>query len=167
MSESLDRIDFALVEAMQRDGRMSNKELAALVGLAQSTCLERIRRLRSIGVIRGVYAEVDPRALGVTLQALVSVRLRAHAPDVFDAFYQHVCQLRETLVVYRIAGADDFLLHVGVADSEHLLQFTMRSLTSHPAVDRVQTTLIFDFARAPVVPPTPPGPPVASPPRLG
>ena len=61
----LDRIDRALVAAVQQDVRRSNKELAARVGLSPSACLERMRRLRARGVIRGAWAEVDPRALGI------------------------------------------------------------------------------------------------------
>lgn len=60
----LDRIDCGILAALQNDGRLSNKELAARVGLAPSSCLARVRRLREGGVLRGVHADVDPRALG-------------------------------------------------------------------------------------------------------
>jgi DNA-binding Lrp family transcriptional regulator len=75
----LDRIDRALVRALQKDARLSNKELAAQVGLAPSSCLERVRRLRRTGVLRGFHADVAPEALGVGLQALIAVQLRQHS----------------------------------------------------------------------------------------
>ena len=67
---ALDRIDFDILAALQNDGRLSNKELAAKVGLAPSSCLERVRALRESGVLRGFRAEVDPEALGIHLQAI-------------------------------------------------------------------------------------------------
>jgi DNA-binding Lrp family transcriptional regulator len=76
---ALDRIDFALLAALQKDARLSNKELAARVALAPSSCLERVRRLREEGVLTGFRAQVDPRALGIAMQALVFVRLARHA----------------------------------------------------------------------------------------
>ena len=74
----MDRIDRALLAALQKNARMSNKELAELVGLAPSTCLERLRRLRDRGVLQGFHAAVDLAQLGRATQALVAVRLRVH-----------------------------------------------------------------------------------------
>ena len=74
----MDRIDDAILGALQNDGRMSNKELAAQVGLAPSSCLDRVRRLHERGVIRGYHAEVDPGAMKIGLQAFVFVRLTQH-----------------------------------------------------------------------------------------
>ena len=67
----MDRIDNAILVAMQNDGRISNKELAAAVGLAPSSCLERVRRLQESGVITGFRADVNPAAVGIRLQAFV------------------------------------------------------------------------------------------------
>ena len=74
----LDRIDRAILAALQQNARLANKELSARVGLAESSCHERVKRLVQSGVLRGFHAEVDPRALGVGLQALVAVRLARH-----------------------------------------------------------------------------------------
>ena len=71
----MDRIDDAILASLQKDGRISNKELAAAVGLAPSSCLERMRRLQERGVITGFRADVDPKAVGIGLQAFVFVRL--------------------------------------------------------------------------------------------
>ena len=71
----LDRIDFDILAALQENGRMSNKELAEAHGISPSTCLERVRRLRALGAISGVHAHVLPQALGIGVQALISIRL--------------------------------------------------------------------------------------------
>ena len=70
--EHLDRIDFEILAQLQNDARLSNKELAARVHLAPSSCLERVRRLRRLGAITGFHATVDPEVLGIALQAMRS-----------------------------------------------------------------------------------------------
>jgi DNA-binding Lrp family transcriptional regulator len=79
---SIDRIDGRILDELQKNARLSNKELAGRVGLAPSSCLERVRRLRRDGVPRGFHAEVDPGALGIGLQALIAVRLARHSRDL-------------------------------------------------------------------------------------
>ena len=89
-----DRIHFAILAALQNDARLSNKELAARVGLAPSSCLERVRRLRAGRVLLGFRALVEPRALGIAMQALVFVRLVRHARKQVAAFRQHALSSR-------------------------------------------------------------------------
>src|SRR3954454_16408179 len=97
--EQLDRIDRELVVALQHNARASNKELAELVGLAPSTCLERLRRLRERGVVRGFHAGVDPVLLGGRVQAIIAVRMRLHSRELIDEFYEHVLELPDTVAV--------------------------------------------------------------------
>ena len=75
----LDGTDRAILQVLADDARISNKELADRVGIAQSTCLARVRALRESGVIRGFHADIDPRALGHDLQAMIAIRLQPHA----------------------------------------------------------------------------------------
>jgi len=83
MKKTLDRIDHEIIRLLRNNARLPNKELAAKVGLAPSTCLVRTRLLQQAGVITGFRAEVDPAALGVGLQAMIAVRLKRHyKPDV-------------------------------------------------------------------------------------
>src|SRR5262245_13609423 len=82
--ERLDRIDRTIVTVLQKNARTSNKDLAVEVGLAPSTCLERVRALRARGVIRGYHADVDREALGRGLEAIVAVRIRPHSRDLVD-----------------------------------------------------------------------------------
>jgi DNA-binding Lrp family transcriptional regulator len=142
----LNRIDFAILAALQNDARLSNKELAAHVGLAPSSCLERVRRLRASGVLTGFRALVEPRALGIAIQALVFVRLARHARRQVKAFRQHALSLPETVGLYHVAGQHDFIVHVGVRDSNHLRDLAMDAFTSRPEVARIETHLIFEHA---------------------
>ncbi len=139
----LDRIDFGLLSELQKNARLSNKELASKVGLAPSSCLERVRRLKARGALTGFHAAVDPAVLGIGLQALVSVRIRQHSREWIDTFHDHVVSLPETSNVYHLAGANDFLVHVLVRDSNHLRDLALDAFTSRPEVEHMETALIF------------------------
>src|ERR1043165_3420490 len=104
---SLDRIVWVLIRALQKNARVPNKELAELAGLAPSSCLERLRRLRARGVLQGFHAEADLAALGRGTQAMIAVRLAVHSRDEIDAFYEHVLRLPETLAAFHVSGGDD------------------------------------------------------------
>jgi DNA-binding Lrp family transcriptional regulator len=149
---ALDRTDFAILGALQNDARLSNKELAARVGLAPSSCLERVRRLRQDGVLAGYRALVEPRALGIAIQALVFVTLARHARAQVKSFRQHALSLPESIAVYHVAGQHDFLVHVGVRDANHLRDLALDAFTSRAEVSRIETHLIFEHVPKPQLP---------------
>ena len=148
----LDRIDRSILDVLQHDARCSNKTLAAQVGLAPSSCLERVRRLWSLGIVRRATIDIDPRAFGIGLRAMVSIRLRHHGRDDFRSFTEHLHTLREVVSVYQLSGADDYLVEVAVRDSDHLRDLTWTSLTAHEAVGHIETALIFEQSRKPALP---------------
>jgi DNA-binding Lrp family transcriptional regulator len=152
MKTALDRIDVEIIRAMQKNARLSNKELAAEVGLAASSTLERVRRLQKADVLRGAHMDVDPRALGIRLQALVAIRMAQHNREASDAFRRYLGELPEVQAIYHVSGVDDFLLHVVARDTEHLRDFVLNSISVRPEVNRYQTSLIFDHERRTVLP---------------
>jgi DNA-binding Lrp family transcriptional regulator len=145
--ERLDRTDRALVAALQNNARVSNKDLAAHAGLAPSTCLERVRALRARGVLKGFHADVDRGALGRSLEAMVAVRVRPHSRENVDRFWRYVLDLPEVVEVFHVTGADDFLVHVGVADMDGLRNFVLDRLTVRPEVAHVESNLIYAQGR--------------------
>ena len=149
---ALDRIDFGILKALQNNARLSNKELAAQVGLAPSSCLARVRKLRRAGVLGSAHTRVDPHALGIGLQAMLAVRLRRHGRADFDAFRQHVRGLAEVVALYHLTGDDDFLIHVAVRDADHLRDLALDAFTTRPEVDRLRTSLVYDHHRQPALP---------------
>ena len=151
--ERLDRTDRALIAALQKNARISNKDLAGLVGLAPSTCLERVRALRARGVLRGFHADVDHGALGRSLEAIVAVRVRPHSRVHVDAFWEYALALPEVIEVFHVTGADDFLVHVGVADMDGLRDFVLDRLTVRPEVAHVESHLIYAQSRRPALEP--------------
>lgn len=143
MPRTLDRIDAALVRHLQNDGRISNKELAGKVGLAPSSCLERVRRLREAGVVRGFRAEVDPAAIGISLQAMVAVRLQSHARNAWDDLTNALDDRPEVIGIFHVSGEDDLLVHVACRDADHLRDLVLDHISSQPGVRAVQTSLVF------------------------
>ncbi|WP_373291999.1 Lrp/AsnC family transcriptional regulator [Nocardia pneumoniae] len=144
---ALDDIDRVLLDHLARDGRMTNNALAAAAGIAPSTCLGRVRALVQRGVIRGFHADIDPAALGRSLQAMIAVRLRASARRQLAEFGERMSALDEVLNVYFIAGADDYLVHVATANTDELRAFVLNHLSAHPAVASTETILIFEHMR--------------------
>ncbi|MDO5609343.1 MAG: Lrp/AsnC family transcriptional regulator [Pseudomonadota bacterium] len=143
----LDRIDTALLRLLLKNARLPNKDLAEKTGIAPSTALERVRKLHESKTILGYHAEIDPAALGIALQAMVAVRLARHSRELVDGFYAHLQASREVIAFYHLAGADDFMVHVGARDADHLRELTLTIFTERPEVAHIQTHLIFDYRR--------------------
>ena len=148
----LDRIDLALLGALQNDARLSNKELAGKAGLAPSSTLGRIQRLRAAGVLRGAHAEVDPTALGIGLEALVFIRMVSHSQQQSDPFRDHLLAQPEVTTFWYVGGEDDVLLHVMVKDARHLHDLLQSRIASRSEVDRVRTEIVFEHVRKPALP---------------
>ncbi|MFC4947552.1 Lrp/AsnC family transcriptional regulator [Pseudonocardia sp. GCM10023141] len=144
----LDQIDHAILRRLVADARISNKELAEQVGIAQSTCLARVRALRESGVIRGYHADIDPRALGHDLQAMIAIRLQPHARGAMGDFVSALSRRPEVLEVYFVAGANDFLVHVATASTDELRHFVGEHLNRLPAIAGTETNLIFEHTRS-------------------
>jgi DNA-binding Lrp family transcriptional regulator len=143
----LDRIDSALLATLQNHGRLPNQELAAKVQLSASACLERVRRLLADQVILGFHAEVDPKALGIGLQAMIAVRLAAHTRAQVEAFHDYALELPEVVALYHVAGANDFLVHVVARDSDHLRSLALEAFTTRPEVAHLETSLLYTARR--------------------
>lgn len=143
-ARGLDAVDRAILGHLARDARMSYSRLARSVGIAESTCHKRVRALVETGVITGFHAEIAPAALGLTIEALISIRLHAHARGDLRRFQAYLEQLPATRDVYFVAGDRDFLLHVAVADAAALRELVSDTLSLRPEVAATNTSLIFD-----------------------
>jgi DNA-binding Lrp family transcriptional regulator len=144
---TIDDVDRRILTALHTEARMSNNALAELVGIAPSTCHGRVRRLQEVGVIRGFYADIDPAAIGLTLQAMISVSLQSNARGKIRNFIQHIRTRPQVMDVYFLAGADDFILHVAARDNDDLRAFVVENLNADVDVAGTQTSLIFEHLR--------------------
>ncbi|HEX7029606.1 MAG TPA: Lrp/AsnC family transcriptional regulator [Gammaproteobacteria bacterium] len=144
---NFDETDLAILRLLRNNARISNKALAAKTGIAPSTCLTRVRRLERKGVIAGYHAELNPAAVGVRIQAMIGVRMVRHVRADVEAFRAHAMAQKETVAIYNVTGADDFLVHVAARDTGHLHQMVLFVFTERPEVAHVETRLIFEQAR--------------------
>ncbi len=144
----LDRTDRVIVAALANNARLSNKELAAHISLAPSSCHERVRRLIGEGVLRGFHAEIDPAALGFGLEAMISVRLRQHSREIYQSFRDYVLTVPEVVSVFHTSGENDFLVHVLARDAHHLRDLAIDRFITREEVGHIETGLIFEHIRA-------------------
>lgn len=147
LENELDRTDFEILDLLQKNARLSNKEIAAAIGLAPSSCHERIKRLWETGVLRGAHAEVDPRALGVGLEALLMIELAKHDREIVDRFLDEVVDIAEVRFAFLVTGRYDLVVHVVVRDMRHLKDLALDRFTTRPGVTRIETSLIFEERR--------------------
>jgi DNA-binding Lrp family transcriptional regulator len=143
----LDDIDRRMLLALHADARVSNSALAETVGIAPSTCHGRLRRLQEIGVIRGFYTDIDPAAVGLALQAMISVSLQSHARGRIRDFIANIRKRPQVMDVYFLAGGEDFILHVAARDTDDLRAFVVENLNADADVAGTQTSLIFEHLR--------------------
>jgi DNA-binding Lrp family transcriptional regulator len=143
----LDELDTAILGQLQADARRSNRDVAAAVGVSPTTALDRTRALRDRGVIRGALLDVDLAAIGRPVQALIAVRIRPPTRKNIEAFRDWVGHLPDTLAVFVTSGAEDFLIHVAVADNSALYAFVIDRLTERTEVADVRTSVVYEQIR--------------------
>ncbi len=140
MAERLDEIDLQLLGELERDADRTNLELARVVGLSPAATLNRIRRLKTSGLVRGITAVVDPEAAGFTLQVFISVTLGRHDDQTHERFEKAVREMPQIIRADWVSGEVDALLEV-VARSIAELQRVLLLLSSRGGAQRVQTLL--------------------------
>lgn len=141
---SLDKLDTAIVRALQSDARRSNRDVAVAVGVSPTTALDRTRALRERGVILGACLDVDLAALGRPVQALIAVRVRPPTRANIEAFREWSVSLPETLDVFVTSGTEDFLILVGVPNNQALYSFVIDRLTERPELVDVRTSVVYE-----------------------
>ncbi len=145
----LDRTDIAILDQLQRSGRIANAELAGRVNLSASACLRRVQRLEQAGVITGYGARLDPAALGLGLAAFVRVQLEKHGSASIDHFAAAVAGWDEVVACHALSGDMDYLLHVVVADLDHFQRFLLDHLLSAAGVADVNSSFVLRTVKAP------------------
>src|SRR5262249_4749835 len=143
----LDRMDVAILGLLQNNARLSVKEIAAEVALAPSSAHERIKRMRESGVLRGTHAEVDPKALGIGLEALFMIGLSKHKRGTVDSFMNDIAGVPEVRFAFLVTGRYDVVVHVVVRDMQHLKDLALDQFTNRPGVIRIESSIIFEARR--------------------
>ncbi len=144
----LGELDTAILRELQLDARRTNRDVAAAVGVAPTTSLDRTRSLRDRGIITGARLEVDLAKIGRPIQALVAVRVRPPTRANIEGFREWAATLPEVLGVFVTSGSEDFLIHVAVPDNNHLYAFVIDRLTEKPEVADVRTSIVYEHIRS-------------------
>lgn len=144
----LDAVDRQIVRLLGKDGRMANNAIAEQIGIAPSTCLGRLRSLQERGVIRGFHADIDPNAIGLGVQVLIAVRLKASTRSHVGTFAKEVAKLPGVMNVFFLGGADDFMLHVAASSTDAVRDFVAEHLSRRDDVANTVTNLIFEHLQS-------------------
>ena len=137
----LDKIDRAILNALQADGRLSNARLAELVGLSETPCARRLRRLEQDGYIDRYRAMLSRQSLGFGVVAFVLVRFAVHDRTLADRFEREVCAIERILSCHNVSGSADYLLQIVARDLDDYGTFMRDELRSLPGVTSVESSL--------------------------
>ena len=137
----LDRYDRILLEALQRDGRISNVQLAARANLSESACLRRVRVLEDSGLIERYACLVDQKAAGLPGNVFVQIGLQREEERELAAFEAAVRDIPEVMECYLMTGEFDYLLRLVVSDMADFERLHKESLTRLPGVARVNSSV--------------------------
>jgi DNA-binding Lrp family transcriptional regulator len=141
---TLDHTDFEIIRILQKNAWTPNKQIAAAVHLAPSTCHERIRHLRASGIIRGAHAEIEPHAIGVAFDALAFIKLAKYERTAINRFLSDMESIPEVQSVFMVNGRHDVVLHMCVKDIDHLRNLGLDRITSQPIVVSIETSIVYD-----------------------
>ncbi|MDD2422051.1 MAG: Lrp/AsnC family transcriptional regulator [Heliobacteriaceae bacterium] len=132
-----DPVDCRILQLLQQNGRVTQTELASLVGLSSPAVAERIKKLEEKGIIQGFQARLNPNALNLGLTAFISLQL--DHPDYYTRFVEQITQSPNVLECHRITGQDGFLLKIRVKDTGELEQLLTRYILIIPGVSNTRT----------------------------
>ena len=142
-TRDLDRIDFAILENLQKDGRISNVDLAKMVHLSPSPCLERVKRLESTGYIQGYVAQLDAAMLDLGMSAFIQVTLDRTTGDVFDNFKNSLSSISEVAECHMVAGGFDYLVKLRIRDM-NAYRDVLGRLVELPGVAQTHTYVVIE-----------------------
>lgn len=156
----LDGVDLRILTELQRDGALSNVELARRVHLSPSPCLARVKALQAAGVIARYVALLDAGAIGLGLNVFISISLKAQNKASLAEFEQRIAEHDEVMECYLMTGDSDYLVRVVVADIGALEKFILEQLTPIAGIEKIRSSFALKQVRyktaLPLPPPSPP-----------
>ncbi|GAB6850261.1 Lrp/AsnC family transcriptional regulator [Paraburkholderia kururiensis] len=138
----LDRIDRAILRVLQRDASISNVSLAATVNLSAPACLRRVERLKAAGLIRGVVALLDPKALGAGMLVVIGVVLDRSTPESFADFEKAAQKVAGCMECHVVTGEFDYFMLVRTKDSDSFNRLHAEQLLYLPGVRQIRTFMV-------------------------
>ncbi|MHC3941812.1 DNA-binding transcriptional activator DecR [Paenochrobactrum sp. BZR 201-1] len=145
---TLDRADRALLDAVQKNNRMTSEELAQIVHLSPTACQRRLKRLRDEGVIEADVSIVSPKAVGRNITMIVLVSLERERADIVDRFKTAIRTTKEVMIGYYVTGDADFILVITTKDMEDYEAFTRRFFYENHDIKGFKTMVVMDRVKA-------------------
>ena len=142
MQDALDRTDRAILKALQRDASVSNVALAAKVNLSPAACLRRVDRLKTMGLIKGIVALLEPRALDAGMLVMIGVVLDRSTPDSFTAFEKAVQKVSGCLECHCVTGEFDYFMLLRTKDNEAFNRLHAEQLLYLPGVRQIRSFMV-------------------------
>ena len=143
-THDLDTIDHRILEILQKEGRLSNQELADRVALSPAPCLRRVRALEKAGVIRQYAALLDPRKVGLGMMSFITVKLEKQGKMPAEEFARAVRTWPEVVGCYSMTGETDYFLRIFVEDLDHYTRFLMGRLLKQAGVVAVKSNIVLE-----------------------
>ena len=144
---NLDKTDLRILDHLQRDGSLSNVELARKIGLSPSPCLARVKALEAAGVIEKYVALANASALGLGLTVFISISLKTQSKEALADFETHIARHDEVMECYLMTGDSDYLLRVAVKDIQALEKFILEQLSPIPGVEKIRSSFALKQVR--------------------
>ena len=141
--KTLDRIDMTILDALQKDGRISNVELAKKINLSASPCLDRVKKLEKEGFIEGYQANLSANKLKYGMSAFIQVTLDRTTGDVFNRFKEEVVKIKEVAECHMVAGGFDYLLKLRFENMDAYRE-VLGIIVELPAVSQTHTYVVME-----------------------
>jgi Lrp/AsnC family transcriptional regulator, leucine-responsive regulatory protein len=143
----LDKLDLKILAELQKDGSLTNVELARRVRLSPSPCLMRVKALEQSGVIDRYVALASPKALGLGLNVFISISLKEQSKDKLAEFERRIAEHDEVMECYLMSGDSDYLIRVALADIGALEKFILNQLTPIPGIEKIRSSFALKQVR--------------------
>ena len=151
--DKLDEIDLKIIRILQEDGRMTNLELSAKIGLSPGPTLERVKKLEKSKVIEGFHARLNKKKVGLGVSVMIQVSLSRQVENVINKFINKIMKINEIVECYQITGNADYLIKVVVADIPAFEKLIADKFSKFDEIGQMHTMLIIsEVKNEPVMP---------------
>jgi DNA-binding Lrp family transcriptional regulator len=142
MKNELDSKDIQILSLLMNNARLSNKEIAAKIEIAQSSAHDRIKKLTQKGYLKGANAQIDQKKLGLNIEVMLAIKLNKQHRSIITDFLEKASQLPGVIQLFHMAGDNDFILHIAVKDTDELRSFILDRLSTLDYIHSTQTTMV-------------------------
>jgi len=142
MKNDIDSKDIQILSLLLNNARLSNKEIAAKIDIAQSSTHDRIKKLTQKGYFKGAHVQIDQKKLGLNIEVMLAIKLNKQHRSIIADFIEKASQLPGVLQLFHMAGNNDFILNIAVNDSDELRVFILDRLSTLDYIQSTQTTMV-------------------------